>query len=506
MNALPPLIASLCKALNARVIETHISWVLLAGEQAYKIKKPLDLGFLDFSTLKRRRFYCEEEVRLNRRLAPEIYLDVVPITGRQDAARIVGDGLALEWAVRMRAFPPDATLDRAGCLTGTHIDAIADTLARFHASIDPAPPDSPYGSLDAVMYPVRENFRQIRDLKPDPVALNLLNQIETWSETEGARLADHFAARKRGGWVRECHGDLHLGNIAWVDDKPLIFDCIEFDPALRFIDVTSEVAFLTMDLISRGRSELAWRFLNRWLEYTGDYAGLAALPFYQVYRAMVRAKVNLIRAAQADAAAGGAALDYLRLAKRLSQPRRPALLVMHGVSGAGKTSLSQQILEALGGVRLRSDVERKRLFGLQPLEASHRIPGGIYTEAASRRTFERLAQLASMLLRQGYIVIADATFLRQAHRLPMIQAAKAARVPWRILSLQAPVDVLKQRVQRRAKARSDASEATVEVLLKQLDVQEPFDALEAEHVIRFDGSDDRHWLDRIAALQRELSV
>ncbi|MGQ9861068.1 MAG: bifunctional aminoglycoside phosphotransferase/ATP-binding protein [Thiobacillaceae bacterium] len=506
MKGLPPLIASLRAALDARVIETHISWVLLAGERAYKIKKPLNLGFLDFSTLKRRRFFCEEEVRLNRRLAPEIYLDVVPITGEVGAACIAGEGPVLEWAVRMRAFPPDATLDREGRLNGAQIDAIADTLARFHATIDPAPPDSPYGGLDAVMYPVRENFRQIRGLHPDPEAVDLLNRIEVWSETEGARLADHFAARKIGGWVRECHGDLHLGNIAWVDDQPLIFDCIEFNPALRFIDVTSEVAFLTMDLLSRGRSDLAWRFLNRWLEYMGDYEGLAALPFYQVYRAMVRAKVDYIRAGQADTAAGRAALGYLHLADRLSQPRRPALLVMHGVSGSGKTHLSQQVLEALGGVRLRSDVERKRLFGLQPLEDSSRIPGGIYTEEASRRTFDRMGELVGMLLRQGHVVIADATFLRRAHRLPMIQAAEAAGVPWRILSLQASVDVLKQRVRRRAQARDDASEASVEVLLKQLDEQESFDTNEALHVLTFDGGDDRDWPTRIVALQRELTV
>lgn len=505
MKGLPPLIASLRDALDARLIETHISWVLLAGERAYKIKKPIDLGFLDFSTPERRRFCCAEEVRLNRRLAPKIYLDVVPITGPEAAAGIAGEGPVLDWAVRMRAFPAEATLDREGRLTGAQIDAIADTVARFHAMIDPAPPDSAYGGLAAVMHPVRENFRQMRDLKPDPEAVHVLNRIEVWSEAEGARLADHFAARKSGGWIRECHGDLHLGNIAWVDDKPLIFDCIEFNPALRFIDVTSEIAFLGMDLISRGRSDLAWRFLNRWLEHTGDYEGLAALPFYQVYRAMVRAKVDFIRAGQGEAEAQDAGLSYLRLADRLSRPRRPALLVMHGVSGAGKTHLSQQVLEALGGVRLRSDVERKRLFGLKPLEDSSRIPGGIYTEEASRRTFARLAELVGLLLRQGHVVIADATFLRRAHRQPMIQVAEAAGVPWRILSLQAPLEILKQRVRRRAEAQTDASEASVEVLLQQLDEQEPFDALEARHVSSFESGDDRDWPTRIEALQRELA-
>ena len=503
---LPPFIASLRDALQAQLIETHISWVLLAGERAYKIKKPLDLGFLDFSTPERRRFCCEEEIRLNRRLAPDVYLDVVPITAIEGGAHIGGHGPVLDWAVSMRAFPADATLDREARLTGGQIDAIADCVARFHAEIDPAPADSPYGSPEAVMYPVRENFRQIRALKTDPEAVGLLDHLEVWSETEGTRLHEHFAARKAAGWVRECHGDLHLGNIAWVADQPLIFDCIEFNPGLRFIDVTSEVAFLTMDLMSRGRDDLAWRFLNRWLEHTGDYEGLIALAFYQVYRAMVRAKVASIRAGQGDTEAFGSALEHLRLADRLSRRRRPALLLMHGVSGSGKTHLSQQVLETLGAIRLRSDVERKRLFGLGPLEDSSRIPGGIYTEEASRRTFDRLAELAALLLREGHVVIADATFLRRPHRQAMIRVAETAGAPWRILSLQATEAVLTQRVRRRAEARGDASEATVEVLRRQLEEQESFDELEARHVLAFDGGDDHDWPARIAELERELAT
>lgn len=506
MTHLPPLIASLRDNLQARLIETHISWVLLAGDHAYKIKKPLDLGFLDFSTPERRRFCCEEEIRLNRRLAPEIYLEVVPITGEETAARIGGTGPVLDWAVHMRAFPPDATLDRETGLTGSQIDAIADSVAHFHTVVDPAPADSPYGSPEMVIHPVRENFRQIRALVSDPAIIALLDRLEPWSASQADRLREHFAARKADGWVRECHGDLHLGNIAWVAGKPLVFDCIEFNPALRFIDVTSEVAFLAMDLLSRGHADLAWRFLNRWLEHTGDYAGLSALRFYQVYRAMVRAKVGFIRAAQGDAAAAREALDHLRLGERLSRSGRPALLLMHGVSGSGKTQLSQQVLETLGAVRLRSDVERKRLFGLKPLEDSARIPGGIYTEAASRRTFERLAELTQLLLREGHVVILDATFLRQAHRQAMIRVAEAIGAPWRILSLRASEAVLTQRVRRRADARGDASEATVEVLRRQLKEQEPFDELEARHVLAFDGGDDRQWPARVAVLKREFST
>lgn len=504
MSALPLYVERLRDRLAARLIETHISWVLVAGVDAYKLKKPLDLGFLDFSTLERRRFCCEEEVRLNRRLAPQTYLGVVPVVGDPSAPHLGGEGPVLDWAVHMRAFPPEATLDRAQSLSAGQIDAIADTVARFHAEIEAAPADSPYGTPERVMHPVRENFYQICEQRPPPEALALLETIERWSEAEFARLEGHFLARKREGWVRECHGDLHLGNIAWVDGRPLIFDCIEFNPALRYIDVVSEVAFLTMDLTSRGHVDLAWRFLNRWLEHTGDYAGLDALVFYQVYRAMVRAKVDFIHAGQGDASAANAAMAYLEFAERLTRPRRPALLLMHGVTGCGKTTLSQQILQTLGAVRLRSDVERKRLFGLGPLEDSSRIPGGIYNEEASRRTFERIEALGRGLLGAGFRVIADATFLRRQHREPLIRAAQALGVPWFILSLKTDAAALRERVARRAQARTDASEATLDVLEKQLQELEHFAADEAAQVIVFDGNAPGTWPAAIATLAQRL--
>jgi aminoglycoside phosphotransferase family enzyme len=375
-----PLIAGLLRpeayshpAPAPRLIETHISWVILAGDHAYKLKKPLDLGFLDFSTLDKRRACCEAEIRLNRRLAPHIYEAVVPVTGSPDEPRFGGEGPPLEWAVKMRAFPAEATLDREPAITPDQIDAIADQVAVFHDAIDVAPAESPYGLPEVVIAPVEANFAHLRSLSPPARALPLLERLETWSRAEGERLTTHFAARKAGGFIRECHGDLHLGNIAWIPDsplpfstggmknqgKPLIFDAIEFNPALRFIDVINEVAFLAMDLRHRGRDDLAWRCLNRYLEHGGDTTGLATLPYYQVYRAMVRAKVSAIRASQSDGDFGEC-LGYLDLADRLAHDRHPALILMHGVSGSGKTWYSQQMLEALGAVRLRSDVAGPR--------------------------------------------------------------------------------------------------------------------------------------------------
>lgn len=504
MHTLPPHIDRLRQRLDARLIETHISWVLIAGPYAYKIKKPVNLGFLDFSTPERRRFCCAEEVRLNRRLAPDIYLSVEPVT----AAGVGGPGEVLDWAVKMRAFDADATLDRAAELTPAQIDAIADRVARFHEGVDPAPADSVFGSPEAVFQPIEQNYRQIRSLHPPAAALPGLDRLEAWSRARQQALLPHLAARKAQGHVRECHGDLHLGNIAWVRGAPLIFDCIEFNPALRFIDVISEVAFLGMDLESRGRGDLAWRFLNRWLEGSGDYAGLAALSHYQVYRAMVRAKVEFIRAAQeaaGDASAQQAeALRHLDLAESLARRRQPALLLMHGVSGSGKTWLSQMLLEALGAVRLRSDVERKRLFGLRPLEDSRAVAGGIYTPEAGRRTFEHLHSTAAGLLDMGLPVIVDATFLLRAHRQPFLDLARQLGVPLRVITLEADEALLRARVAERVRRRDDASEADLAVLEAQLGSREPLAGAEAEQAVAFGAASARDWPERIGALKNVL--
>jgi ABC-type Fe3+/spermidine/putrescine transport system ATPase subunit/aminoglycoside phosphotransferase family enzyme/predicted kinase len=423
---LPPLIAGLLLA-NAyphpvgtpRLIETHISWVILAGEYAYKIKKPLNLGFLDFSSLDQRHFYCQEEVRLNRRLAPDIYLGVSAITGSATEPQIDGAGQAFEWAVKMRAFPADATLDREAVIDKSRIDAIAETIARFHAEIAVSPAASDFGSLESISQPVMSNFDWLRKLLPtpsDPTLAARLDRLQEWSRREGKRLRPIFAERKRDGRVRECHGDLHLGNIAWVDDKPLPFDALEFNPALRHIDVINEIAFLVMDLLHRSHPDLAWRLLNGYLEQTGDYrSGPSVLPYYLVYRAMVRAKVAaLLASEQAASTDFHTSFDYLRLAEQLIQPRRPALLLMHGVSGSGKTWWSQPLLEQFGGIRLRSDVTRKRLFGLRPLQDSSSIPGGIYSREASARTLAALLEDAGAALAAGFPVIVDATFLHRS--------------------------------------------------------------------------------------------
>ncbi len=478
-----------------RLIETHVSWVLLTGEIAYKLKKPLDLGFLDFSSLDKRLDACRKEVRLNRRLAPDIYLGVVPVTGTPHAPRVNGTGEAFEYAVKMRQFPADATLDHldaAGVLEAGQIEAVAASVARFHENdCARAAADSPWGSPDAVWQAVAQNFAQIAPGLGDADGRERLAALERWSTAEHARLAPLMAARKREGWVRECHGDLHLGNLAWVDARPLVFDCIEFNPALRWIDVQAEIAFCYMDLLQRGHPQWAWLFLNTWLEGSGDFSGLSLLRYYAVYRALVRAKVATLRAGQLDADARRAAFDAVRtlldLALSLARPTSAQLDITHGLSGSGKTSVTRRLMQAPGAIRVRSDVERKRLAGLDALAKSGSgIGDGLYAGDATRHTYARLAACAGVLLDAGWPVIVDATFIARWQRDLLRETAQRHGVPFRILDFPVDVATLRARIVERARAGGDASEANLEVLQHQLGSQEPLTDEEQALCVRAD--------------------
>ena len=475
---------------EVRLFETHISYVLLTGRFAYKIKKAVDLGFLDFSTLERRRFYCEEELRLNRRLAPELYLSVVTIGGSASAVHVGDASPAVEYAVKMTEFEQAALLDQRlvhGQLLPAHIDMLADRVAAFHDRVLSSGVADEFGTPAAVWRPVNENFVQLRAMLPDiddrPATVALLDELECWSHDEYARLTRVLAARKVGGFVRECHGDLHLGNIAWFNGAPQIFDGIEFDPNLRWIDVMNEVAFVVMDLDERGRPDYAHRFLDRYLQASGDYAGLQALPFYRVYRALVRAKVACIRAAQEAPAARQALVEvcagYLACARRASQPQSRFVMLMHGLSGSGKTTVSQAVLERTGAVRLRSDVERKRLSGLPPLARSEsEAARGIYAADATQETYQHLVVLLRAVVGADFPVVVDAASLKAWQRELFRQEAQALGVPFRLLSCQAAEPVLLERLAARARRGGDASDANAAILAHQRANDEPLSSAE----------------------------
>ena len=472
--------------------ETHISWVFVAGPYAYKVKKPVALGFLDFSTLEARRHYCEEELRLNRRFAPELYQDVVEIRGTCEAPCIGGTGALVDYALRMRRFGQGVLASQmlARCaLTPKLMADFGRYLAGFHASLGPSV--TQHGTTESVLRSTIENFDQISPLLEDPRDTERLAALRHWTDREFLERYGELRERHAAGFVRECHGDLHLGNIVAIEGRLVPFDCIEFSAALRWIDVMSEAAFLFMDLVDHGATALAWVFLNAYLDETGDYSGLAVLRFYLVYRAMVRAKIHLMRARQPGLSAGEQARlfhahrGYIELAQHCAAPGHPALVLMHGLSGSGKSTVAAQLAPELGAIRIRSDIERKRLKGLRALASSaSALESGLYDTAATDATYARLAHAARSVIEAGYTAIVDATFLKRSQRAALEKVARATGTPALAICVDAPREVLRRRIGLRS---NDPSEATLEVLEHQIATAEPIAASEHLVVIPVDG-------------------
>ncbi|MEO4045831.1 AAA family ATPase [Pseudomonas sp. CAU 1711] len=477
-----------------QVIETHISWVLLTGPFAYKIKKPMNFGFLDFTSLERRQHFCGEELRLNQRLTEGLYLDVLPITGSESAPQLGGEGPAIEYALKMRQFPQSQLLSAVqarGELTTAHIDALARQIADFHGRTPAVAENHPLCSAQAIVAPMRQNFEQIRPLLDSAADLQQLEALEAWTEATISRLEPLLARRAASGSIRECHGDIHLGNATLLDGQVVLFDCIEFNEPFRLIDIASDAAFLAMDLEDRGLKALSRRFVSAWLEHSGDYAALELLNFYKAYRALVRAKVALFSLAhQSDAVQKAATLrqyrNYANLAESYSAIPSPFLAITSGVSAVGKSHVALRLVEALGAIRLRSDVERKRLFGEQPAATRGNLSEGIYNAEASAATYQRLHQLAESALHAGFPVVLDATYLKQEQRAAAWQVAEHNGAPFLILDCQAPESFIATWLQQREAEGSDPSDATLEVIQAQQASRDALSADEQAHSRRVD--------------------
>lgn len=479
------------------LVETHGAWVLLAGDQAYKIKKPMCLPFMDFSTLALRRAACQAEVLLNRRFetadpATHLYLDALPIVGPVHDPRWgqpgKDDDSAIEWAVHMRRFNEDLRLDHLcvrGALKPEHLQSLAQRMAAFQATAAVAPADGPWGKTADVLAFARDNITALRAGLKGAGDAALIDPLDTWTEAHAAQIGTLLAHRLATGRVREGHGDLHLANLVLIGQEVVPFDGIEFNGALRWIDVASDMAFVWMDLLDHGQSGLANGLLSDWLDASGDTTAPDVLPFFAVYRALVRAKVAVIRSTQAGAdrdACMNEALGYVALARRITRPPSPQLVITHGLSGSGKTWASSRWLQAETSgraIRLRSDVERKRLHGLSATQASGSgLNNGLYSPQAHTDTYAHLLERARLLLRAGWSVLVDAAFLRQHEREAFAQLAQAAGCPFHILATEAPLTVLRERIIARQAHGADASEATVAVLEQQLGWLEPLNEAE----------------------------
>lgn len=477
-----------------RVIETHISWLFLTGDYAYKLKKPVDFGFLDFTSLAKRQHFCEEELRLNQRLAPDIYDTIVYVTGCINTPvfkeAITEEDTVVEYAVRMHQFDPDQRLD---LVLDRHrfepvwIDMLAEQIAHFHNRVPRVAQDSQWGEAATIWEVVSDNYTHITrtcEKHIDADDWHLLQLLSQRTAQHFRKLSPFIERRKSEGYIRECHGDLHLGNITLYHGQLRLFDCIEFNLQFRWIDTICDLAFLLMDLEVKGQYRWSNRCLNHYLQITGDYQGLRLLNFYKSYRSMVRAKVATL-SEKPDLITFR---RYLQLTQTYTQPTKPSLFIMHGVSGSGKSHLSEQMLERIDAIRIRSDVERKRLFR----ELSRRGEQlELYGQQMNTRTAQHLYNLAKEMLQSGYSVIVDATFIRQHTRQRYLDLGEELEVPTRIISCFCEQRLIEARLNKRAKEGGDVSDADVPVMQDQLKAQQKITEQEQTQTITVDTDNDQ---------------
>jgi uncharacterized protein len=482
---------------SIELVQTHVSWVLLTGRFAYKIKRPVQYPFVDLRSAERRAFLCREELRLNRRFAPDLYLGVCGVTSENGAARIGGGGEAIEHAVRMIQFDRADELDlllAAGRVEPAALDAFGRSLAGIHSRLPAVSGPAPWGRADRVRELVLENLEQAMDACAACVDRGRLLVLRDMLPERLERSAAWIERRRDEGRVRECHGDLHARNVVMRDRRLLAFDCMEFSEAFRWIDVAEEVAFLVADLRTLGHKAHAHAFLAGYLAESGDYGACRVLDVYEAHRALVRAKVAAIGSADpAQAREIGRACReveaYVGTALAALAPGQPLLVLVGGLSGSGKTWLASRLAPMLGAIHLRSDVERKRLAGLrETARTGSPVRRGIYAPDVSERVYQHLAACAEQVAAGGYRVIVDATFGRREDRMRFAALSSRLGVAIRLLHCRASREVLRQRVAQRHALGADASEADLEVLRWQEAHEQPVHADEGLSMIEVDTS------------------
>lgn len=459
-----------------RLHETHSSWVVLAGPYAYKLKKPVNLGFLDFTTVERRRADCEEELRLNRRFSPDVYLGIVEITDQSGRYHVSGGATgAGEPAVWMRRLPEEGMLP--AMLARGEGDArlarrIGRTLAGLHAQAATGPDIDACGSLPSVVANWRENFEQIQPFVGRTISSDINTHIRGYVDRFLHAQASLLERRVREGRVRDGHGDLHAASICIDAGRIRLFDSLQFAPRYRCADVAAEVAFLAMDLEHHGRADLAWAFVDAYVRASGDRELSTLLDFYTCYRAYVRGKVRSLRLAQTEQASDDESLPiitesraYFDLAwAHADGLARPPLVVTMGLPASGKTTLARALAGRLGLVHLSSDLVRKTMAGIQPTQrGTDAFGAGLYDPSMTRRTYAALRRHAARWLRRGRGVIVDATFGSPSERRQLQQLAHRLGTDLRVVLCDADDATLIGRLQRRASEQGVVSDARIEL-------------------------------------------
>jgi uncharacterized protein len=476
-----------------QLMQTHASYVLMTGDFAYKLKKPVNFGFLDYSTVARRQHFCQEELRLNQRGAKELYLEVVTIVKIGDRYQFGTEGEVVDYAVKMVQFPQANLLSNmfeSGELKIADVEEMGRVVADFHAQAQTNKYIQSFGTIERIKESIDDNYRQTEKYIDRAQTQQQFRETKAYTDRFLSEHHELFLDRITQGFIRECHGDLHLRNICRWQSKILLFDCIEFNEPFRFVDPMYDVAFAVMDLEARGRKNFANRFLNTYAEQTGDWEGLQVLPMYLSRQAYVRAKVMSFLlddpnvASPERAAATQTAGDYYRQAWEYTRDRQGKLIMLAGLSGSGKSTLGRRIAGELGGVHLRSDAVRKHLGRIPLLSKGD---ASLYTPEMTDLTYGRLLELGGKLAAQGWTVILDAKYDRQSVRAAALDLATLQGIPVQILHCTAPVEVLRDRLIQRT---GDIADATVDLLASQQAAWEDFTPAERGYVTTVDTTQD----------------
>lgn len=489
-----------------QLIQTHASCVFLTGDYAYKLKKPVNFGFLDFSSLEKRNYFIHEELRMNRAIAPDLYLEVLPIVKIEDKFILINEGEPVEYVLKMHQFPQEnlfINLFEQNKLTENDLINLGKVVAQFHHQTITNNYICSFGEVEKIKAAIDENYQQTD--RYIGIAQTQKQYCETQQFTD--RFLKNkllFQKRQQQHKIRECHGDLHLKNICYWHEKIQIFDRIEFNESFRFVDVMYDVAFTIMDLEARGRKDFSNIFLNTYLEQTGDWEGLQVLPLYLSRQAYVRAKVNSMLLDDANITqedkqiATQTATNYYRLAWEYTRSSQGRLILMSGLSGSGKTTVAKQLAKKLNAIHIRSDAVRKHIA---EISLDERGGDELYTPQMHQKTYDRLLELAEILVKQGYKVILDAKYDRHQWREGAIALAQTCQIPLHIINCTAPIEVLRDRISRRTQ---DISDATVDLLLQQQATVEPFSQQEQAYVTTVDTT-ERDWMSQLSVVVEDYS-